>query len=63
MVAVDISVSATYPVEALALPKIGYQRSLSAEGTLSMEPSVVIGNTLAGRRRLSSRFAPPAYRW
>ena len=48
MVAVDISVSATYPVEALALPKIGYQRSLSAEGTLSMEPSVVIGNTLAG---------------
>ena len=45
---VGVDTSATYPAEALALPKIGYQRSLSAEGILSMEPSVVIGNTLAG---------------
>ncbi len=43
-----VDTSATYPPEALALPKIGYQRSLSAEGILSMEPSLVIGNTLAG---------------
>ena len=43
-----VDTSATYPAEALALPKIGYQRGLSAEGILSMEPSVVIGNTLAG---------------
>ena len=40
--------SATYPPEALDLPKIGYQRGLSAEGILSMDPTVVIGNTLAG---------------
>ncbi len=46
LVAVDTS--ATYPAEALQLPKIGYQRSLSAEGILSMSPSVVIGNTNAG---------------
>lgn len=45
---VGVDTSATYPTEALALPKIGYQRSLSAEGILSMAPSVVIGNTLAG---------------
>ncbi len=43
-----VDTSATYPPEAMALPKIGYQRSLSAEGILSMEPSLVIGNTLAG---------------
>lgn len=40
--------SATYPREALALPKIGYQRTLSAEGILSMRPSVVIGSASAG---------------
>ena len=45
---VGVDTSATYPPEALALPKIGYQRSLSAEGILSMEPSVVIENKLAG---------------
>ena len=46
LVAVDTS--ATYPAEALQLPKIGYQRSLSAEGILAMSPTVVIGNTNAG---------------
>ena len=46
IVAVDSS--ATYPEEALALPKVGYQRSLSAEGILSMDPTVIIGNTRAG---------------
>ena len=46
LVAVDTS--ATYPAEAMQLPKIGYQRSLSAEGILSMSPTVVIGNTNAG---------------
>ena len=45
---VAVDTSATYPQQALALPKIGYQRSLSAEGILSMAPTVVIGNTNAG---------------
>lgn len=40
--------SATYPREALALPKVGYQRTLSAEGILAMRPSVVIGSSSAG---------------
>ena len=45
---VAVDTSATFPPEALELPKIGYQRSLSAEGVLSMEPTVVIGNEDAG---------------
>jgi iron complex transport system substrate-binding protein len=46
VVATDIS--ATYPVDAASLPKVGYQRTLSAEGILSFRPTVVIGNTDAG---------------
>ncbi len=45
---VAVDTSATYPPEARELPKVGYQRGLSAEGILSMEPTVIIGNTLAG---------------
>ena len=45
---VAVDTSATYPVEAAALPKIGYQRALSAEGILSMSPTLVIGNENAG---------------
>lgn len=45
---VAVDTSATYPDEAAALPKIGYQRSLSAEGVLSMSPTLVIGNESAG---------------
>ena len=45
---VAVDTSATYPAEAAALPKIGYQRSLSSEGILSMAPTLVIGNENAG---------------
>ena len=45
---VAVDVSATYPPSAAHLPKVGYQRSLSAEGILAMEPTVVIGSTSAG---------------
>ncbi len=41
-------VSALYPPEAVALPKIGYQGELSAEGILSFNPTVVIGDDTAG---------------
>jgi len=40
--------SATYPPAAVALPKIGYQRSLSAEGVISQRPTLVLGNQDAG---------------
>jgi iron complex transport system substrate-binding protein len=45
---VATDVSATYPPEAAALPKIGYQRTLSAEGILSQRPSLVLADTNAG---------------
>lgn len=40
--------TATYPAAALKLPKIGLQTMLSAEGILSLKPTVVIGNNDAG---------------
>ncbi len=46
IVAVDLS--AVYPESLFALPKIGYERVLNAEGILAMEPTVVIGKTAAG---------------
>ena len=46
LVAVDVS--SVYPAEANALPKIGYARQLSAEGILSMNPTVVLVNEDAG---------------
>ena len=35
---VAVDTSATYPAEAMELPQIGYQRRISAEGILSMDP-------------------------
>ena len=49
---VAVDTSATYPDEAAALPKIGYQRRLSAEGILSMEPTLIIGTEDAGPPRV-----------
>lgn len=46
---VGVDTSALYPKKTVdALPKIGYQRRLSAEGILSLRPTVVIGSTEAG---------------
>jgi iron complex transport system substrate-binding protein len=46
VVATDIS--ATHPAEAKALPKIGYQRTLNAEGILAQNPTLVLGDEAAG---------------
>jgi iron complex transport system substrate-binding protein len=46
---VGVDVSATYPAEETnKLPQIGYQRDLAAEGILSLEPTVIIGDQDAG---------------
>ncbi|OAN43839.1 ABC transporter substrate-binding protein [Chloroflexus islandicus] len=46
---VGVDISATYPAEKTkALPSIGYQRRLNAEGILSLNPTLVIGNEFAG---------------
>lgn len=46
LVAVDIS--SLYPKEAEALPKVGYARQLSAEGILSVNPTLVLAHDDAG---------------
>lgn len=46
VVATDIS--ASFPPAAAALPKVGYQRQLNAEGIVAQRPSVVIGDASAG---------------
>jgi iron complex transport system substrate-binding protein len=45
---VGTDISATYPPEAAATPKIGYQRTLVAETILSYEPTVVLADDNAG---------------
>jgi iron complex transport system substrate-binding protein len=46
---VGVDTSALYPPKKVAsLPKIGYQRTLSAEGILSLRPTLVIGTAEAG---------------
>jgi iron complex transport system substrate-binding protein len=46
VVATDLS--ATYPPAATRLHRIGYQRELSAEGIISLRPTVVVGSSEAG---------------
>jgi iron complex transport system substrate-binding protein len=45
---VGTDISATYPDAAVKLQRIGYQRTLNAEGIISLRPTLVIGNTDAG---------------
>ncbi len=43
-----VDTSSLYPAQALALPKVGYQRTLSAEGVLSLGPQVLLAGQEAG---------------
>lgn len=45
---VGVDTTSVYPEAALKLPKVGYQRALSAENILSLKPSVVLGTEEAG---------------
>ncbi|MEA2529634.1 MAG: heme transport system substrate-binding protein [Thermomicrobiales bacterium] len=45
---VGVDVSAVYPPELRQLPQIGFERQLSAEGILSLNPTLVIGKEQAG---------------
>lgn len=46
LVATDTT--STFPAAALSLPKVGYQRALSAEGLLALSPTLVIAGADAG---------------
>ena len=45
---VGVDTSSVFPEKALALPKVGYQRRLSAEGVLSLNPTLVTVTNHAG---------------
>lgn len=45
---VGVDTTSQYPAAAQALPKVGYMRALSAEGVLSLKPTLVIATTAAG---------------
>ena len=45
---VGVDASSSFPEEAEQLPKVAYHRRLSAEGVLSLEPTLVIATTEAG---------------
>ena len=47
----------TYPEAAGKLPKIGYQRALSAEGLLSLRPDLIIASAEAGPDSVLQRVA------
>jgi iron complex transport system substrate-binding protein len=45
---VGVDTTSVYPSAARALPQVGYQRTLSAEGILALTPELVIATTDAG---------------
>jgi iron complex transport system substrate-binding protein len=45
---VGVDTTSLFPEAARRLPQVGYMRSLSAEGVLSLKPTFVIGTTAAG---------------
>lgn len=45
---VGVDTSSVYPEAATKLPQVGYQRQLSAEGILSLKPTLVLASTDAG---------------
>lgn len=45
---VGVDTTSMYPAAAKALPQVGYMRALSAEGVLSLKPTLVIATTAAG---------------
>ncbi|OFW96806.1 MAG: hypothetical protein A3D94_07175 [Alphaproteobacteria bacterium RIFCSPHIGHO2_12_FULL_66_14] len=45
---VGVDTTSQYPAAARTLPQVGYMRALSAEGVLSLKPTLVIATTAAG---------------
>lgn len=45
---VGVDTTSQYPAAAMQLPQVGYQRQLSAEGILSLQPDVVLATSEAG---------------
>jgi len=53
---VGVDTSSEFPEEAKALPQVGYQRALSAEGVASLSPDLVILSATAGPQEALTRL-------
>lgn len=53
---VGVDLSSYYPDSANKLPKVGYQRTLSLEGILSLKPDLVVGTEEAGPANVLDRL-------
>jgi iron complex transport system substrate-binding protein len=45
---VGVDTTSLYPPQAKSLPQVGYMRALSAEGVLSLKPTLIMATTGAG---------------
>ncbi|WP_321815320.1 MULTISPECIES: heme/hemin ABC transporter substrate-binding protein [unclassified Paraburkholderia] len=54
---VGADTTCTWPQQAQALPKVGYQRALSAEGLLSLQPTLILASAEAGPPTVLQRVA------
>ena len=45
---VGVDTTSLYPPQAKSLPQVGYMRALSAEGVLSLKPTLIMATTAAG---------------
>lgn len=54
---VGVDTSSTWPAAAQALPQVGYQRALSAEGVLSLSPQVLLAAAEAGPPHVLAQLA------
>ena len=58
---VALDVTSNFPKEASMLPSIGYVRNLSAEGLLSMNPSIIIGEDDMGPPAVLKQIRETSY--
>ena len=58
---VALDVTSNFPAETKSLPSIGYVRALSAEGLLSMNPSIIIGEDDMGPPAVIKQIRETSY--
>ena len=58
---VALDVTSNFPPEAKSLPSIGYVRALSAEGLLSMNPSIILGEDDMGPPAVIKQIKKTSY--
>ncbi len=60
---IGVDSSSTYPACVTKLPQVGYQRSLSSEGILSLRPTLVLASEEAGPPRVVGQLRNSGIPW